>query len=266
MLTHGREGLIVEPGRPHELARAIETLASDAPRRRRMGRAARERSRLFDMRVAAEKLSEYPREARLMTSAKADRPLTASIRRVREERRFVILGAGLTGLAVAVRLEELGEPDYLLVEKEERPGGWAKTDRSGSYAADRAIHVLYFRDAGVRRRVESLLEGRWIRHAKRCVVDSGGVRTPFPFHANLHGRAADVIAECLAGLWEVSLSRETPATTESFLDWNPSFIRAGRSPPFHGAVQHQDVDGPARAHDRRLDGWIHSSGGLPPIA
>jgi protoporphyrinogen oxidase len=131
----------------------------------------------------------------------------------------VILGAGLTGLAAAARLEELGESDYLLVEKEDRPGGWATTDWTGEYGADKGVHVLYFRDDGVRRHVEELLGGRWIRHEKRCVVDSGGIRTPFPFHANLHGRPPEVVEECVAGLRIASADQRTPAPPATFLEW-----------------------------------------------
>jgi protoporphyrinogen oxidase len=140
-------------------------------------------------------------------------------RRFQEEHRFIILGAGLTGLSAAARLEDLGERDYLLVEQDDRPGGWAKTDRSGDYGADRAMHVLYFRDEGIRRRVEQLLDGRWIRHTKNCVIDSMGVRTPFPFHANLHGRAPDLITECLVGLLEASIDHATPSPPATFLEW-----------------------------------------------
>jgi protoporphyrinogen oxidase len=143
----------------------------------------------------------------------------ASGRGIREEHRFIILGAGLTGLSAAARLDDLGERDYLIVEREDRPGGWAKTDRSGDYGADRAMHVLYFRDGETRRRVEQLLDSRWIRHTKNCVIDSMGVRTPFPFHANLHGRPQDLIAECLVGLLETSVDDATPGPPATFLEW-----------------------------------------------
>lgn len=137
----------------------------------------------------------------------------------RHEHRFVILGAGLTGLSAAARLDDLGERDYLLVEREGRPGGWAKTDFNGEYGADRAGHVLYFRDEDMLRRVEQLLDGRWIRHAKNCVVDSMGVRTPFPFHANLHGRPDDIVAECLRGLLDASDNHATSPSPATFLEW-----------------------------------------------
>lgn len=139
--------------------------------------------------------------------------------RPREEHRFIIVGAGLTGLSAAARLEELGQRDYLLVEREPCPGGWARTDRSGGFHADRAGHVLYFRNEEMRRRVEALLGGRWIRHTKNCVIDSMGIRTPFPFHANLYGRPPEVIAECLAGLVEASFSRAARGSPTTFFEW-----------------------------------------------
>ncbi len=143
----------------------------------------------------------------------------ASRSKAGSEYRFVIIGAGLTGLAAAARLDELGQHDYLLVEAERRPGGWATTDRSGDYGADRATHVLYFRDEAIQRRVERLLEGRWIRHTKNCVIDSMGARTPFPFHANLYGRPAAVVAECLAGIVQASTEERAASSPATFLDW-----------------------------------------------
>jgi protoporphyrinogen oxidase len=148
------------------------------------------------------------------------RTATANLPKAGSEYRFVIIGAGLTGLAAAARLDELGHHDYLLIEAGRRPGGWATTDRTDAYAADRATHVLYFRDEHVRRRVERLLEGRWIRHTKNCVIDSMGIRTPFPFHANLYGRPAAVVAECLDGILQAAAADERAARSPAtFLDW-----------------------------------------------
>ena len=138
----------------------------------------------------------------------------------REDRCGVlIVGAGLAGLSTAYHLSALGDDDYLVVEAEDRPGGWAKTDWSGEWGADRAIHVLYFRSPEIREWVRDLLGGRWTEHQKNCIIDSGGVRTPFPFHANLYGRAPEVVAECLLGLWQASLARQNSPPPVSFADW-----------------------------------------------
>lgn len=133
----------------------------------------------------------------------------------------LIAGAGLAGLATAYHLEQAGAADYLLIESEDRPGGWAKTEWSNGYGADRAIHVLYCRDPTIRAWVEALLPGRLREHTKCCLIDSGGIRTPFPFHANLHGRPPGVVRECLSGLWQASLTGEkgeVPAPV-TFADW-----------------------------------------------
>jgi len=132
----------------------------------------------------------------------------------------LVVGAGLAGLSTAYHLSAGGDDDYLVVEAEDRPGGWAKTDWAGDWGADRAIHVLYFRSPELRDWVRGLLGGQWTEHRKNCVIDSGGVRTPFPFHANLHGRPAKVVSECLLGLWQASLARLSGAPTPvTFADW-----------------------------------------------
>lgn len=133
---------------------------------------------------------------------------------------MLIVGAGLTGLAVAQRLESRGCDDYLLVESECRPGGWAKTDWDGLYGSDRAVHALYFRDPAIRDLVDGLLSGRWVAHNKNCIVDSRGVRTPFPFHANLYGRPPEVVEECLLGLRHAWSHRDVSDTRPiTFADW-----------------------------------------------
>ena len=52
ILTSGVEGLLVSPGRPDELAKAIDVLAGDPDRRRQMAEAAVRRARTFDIRAA----------------------------------------------------------------------------------------------------------------------------------------------------------------------------------------------------------------------
>lgn len=132
----------------------------------------------------------------------------------------LIVGAGLAGLSTAYHLSACGENDYLVIEAESRPGGWAKTDWSGPWGVDRGIHVLYFRSPEMREWVRDLLGGHWIEHRKNCVIDSGGVRTPFPYHANLYGRPPEVVADCLLGLWQASLDRQRGGPKPvTFAEW-----------------------------------------------
>jgi len=132
----------------------------------------------------------------------------------------LIVGAGLAGLSTALYFERSGFKDYLLFEAEDRPGGWAKTDWSGAWGADRAIHVLHFRDSGIRALVESLLGRALVEHTRKAIVDSQGVRTPYPFHSHLHGRLPGIIIECLEGMWRASLEPSGDgAKPVTFADW-----------------------------------------------
>ena len=44
-----------------------------------------------------------------------------------EKVKYLILGAGPSGLTLANRLKELGETDFLLLEKEEEAGGLCRS-------------------------------------------------------------------------------------------------------------------------------------------
>ena len=132
----------------------------------------------------------------------------------------LVVGAGLAGLSAAYHLRQSGLTDIIVIEAEDRPGGWAKTDWTGDWGADRAIHVLYFRDPLMHAWVHELLGGAWHEHVKRSVVNSGGVTTPFPFHANLHGRPPEVVMQCLDGVWDAARARSNGAPPPlTFADW-----------------------------------------------
>ena len=59
LVRHGRNGLLVRPGRPDQLAEALEKLAADPERRRRLGEAGRRAvEREFDVRASAARMRE----------------------------------------------------------------------------------------------------------------------------------------------------------------------------------------------------------------
>ena len=58
---------------------------------------------------------------------------------------IVILGGGITGLAAANALKAAGE-EYLVVEKEEEPGGHCRSIVAGRYAFDMSGHFLHSSD------------------------------------------------------------------------------------------------------------------------
>jgi len=61
-----------------------------------------------------------------------------------EPMKIAVLGAGLTGLELGRKLGELGE-DFIILEKEPQVGGLCRTNKTGEYYWDFAVHAIYSR-------------------------------------------------------------------------------------------------------------------------
>ena len=57
-VTHGAEGLMVEPGRVDQLTAAMARMLTDEPERLAIGRRAHQRARLFDVHTYARRLAD----------------------------------------------------------------------------------------------------------------------------------------------------------------------------------------------------------------
>jgi protoporphyrinogen oxidase len=108
----------------------------------------------------------------------------------------LIAGAGLTGLSCALHLGR----DYLLVEKEDEPGGIVRTRLHDGFYCDGTGHWLHLRNADMRALVERVLAGELVEYERRAVIHSHGTFTPYPFPANTFGLPRKVVLECLLGL------------------------------------------------------------------
>jgi protoporphyrinogen oxidase len=112
-----------------------------------------------------------------------------------------ILGAGLTGLSSAFHLQEQGDVDYVVLERESAPGGLAKSLRFDGFVFDYSIHILYtsdpYCDDLIRKR---LLPGRLNQQQRESYCYSYGTFTEYPYQLYNYGLPASVIAENLLGL------------------------------------------------------------------
>ncbi|MBC8131376.1 MAG: FAD-dependent oxidoreductase [Deltaproteobacteria bacterium] len=117
-------------------------------------------------------------------------------------RQTVILGGGLTGISAAVHLRS----PWVLLEKEARLGGHARTDERGGYRFDKTGHWLHLRDPAVKQLVAEILPGQMQSVARKARVFSHGVLTRYPYQANLHGLPPDVIKDCLMGVVEARVA------------------------------------------------------------
>jgi protoporphyrinogen oxidase len=111
---------------------------------------------------------------------------------------MALLGAGLTGLRAALECQTLGV-DYQLFEREDEPGGLARTTTEAGYRFDRTGHLLHLRDAALKAEVLDWLgpDTRTIQRESR--IWSSGVYTQYPFQSNTYGLPAKVAYECVLG-------------------------------------------------------------------
>lgn len=122
---------------------------------------------------------------------------------------MVILGAGLTGLSAAHHLEGAR---FLLVEREDRVGGHARSHRERGHTFDVTGHWLHLRDPRSQALLAELFpEGAWTEVERKTKIHSHGVELEYPFQANLHGLPLEIVQRCLVGLLE---AREAAARGE----------------------------------------------------
>ena len=129
------------------------------------------------------------------------------------EHPVLIIGAGLTGLSCAYHLGR----DYVLVEKEDEPGGIVRTrNRHQGFLCDGTGHWLHLRDAGIKALVNQILPDQLAEHERKAVIHLRGAFTPYPFQANTYGLPREIVLECLLGLLQArhpaDFGRTPPAT------------------------------------------------------
>ena len=118
----------------------------------------------------------------------------------------VVLGGGLTGISAAMHL---GRP-WLLLEKEARLGGHARTESRDGHHFDRTGHWLHLRDPYTKGLVGELLGDKMVRVERRARIFANGALTRYPFQANLFGQPPEVVKECLLGFIDAWQRRPGP--------------------------------------------------------
>src|SRR5438270_9369423 len=105
-----------------------------------------------------------------------------------EQRRFVVVGAGVSGLAFANACQTLVSADQLVVlEKDAEAGGWCKTVARDGFVWDYSGHFFHFRHPAI----EAWLRTRMPVDAVRTITKRTRVRTvrgdevDFPFQTHL---------------------------------------------------------------------------------
>ena len=149
-----------------------------------------------------------------------------------QKNRFVILGAGPTGLGAAYRLKELGVTDFVVLEATDHPGGLAAsfTDDKG-FTWDIGGHVQfshyrYFDDL-MRRALGA--EG-WLTHQRESWAWMQGRFVPYPVQNNIRYLPKETMWSCLEGIINANLS--TTGRPANFKEWILSRFGQGLADAF----------------------------------
>lgn len=131
--------------------------------------------------------------------------------------KYLILGAGPTGLGAATRLRDRGKSDWILLEATKRFGGLAHSwvDEQG-FTWDLGGHVQFSHYETFDRYMdEALGKDGWYEHERESWVRMLGTWVPYPFQNNLHRLPPEQRWECVKGLLDVAGYRLQVAGLES---------------------------------------------------
>ncbi|MCB9662292.1 MAG: FAD-dependent oxidoreductase [Sandaracinaceae bacterium] len=113
---------------------------------------------------------------------------------------YLIVGAGMSGLAVADRLGR--ERSYLVLEADGEVGGYCKTVRQDGFVWDYSGHFFHFRHPAIEAELTARMrEQRILKVVKDSRIYYAGEMVDFPFQKNIHQLPRDEFLECLHDLY-----------------------------------------------------------------
>ncbi len=143
----------------------------------------------------------------------------------------LIIGGGLAGLSAARALE--GKKDYIIAERENRPGGLAATVKKGGFHFDYSGHLLHLRWPDTSKFILEALKGNCARIERDARIYAHKSWTPYPFQANLSGMPSKVKAECVSGFLKAyNAGAVPPPGPEVFSRWTRRVFGDGISDHF----------------------------------
>ncbi len=134
--------------------------------------------------------------------------------------KYLLLGAGPTGLGAAHRLKELGENNFLVVDRENMAGGLSSSyiDTKG-FTWDLGGHVQFSHYKYFDNLMQALLgNDGWFHHQRESWVWIFDRFVPYPFQNNIKFLPKDIMWNCLQGIMEINKNpkNENPS---NFEDW-----------------------------------------------
>jgi len=113
--------------------------------------------------------------------------------------KFLIIGAGVTGLGFANFIDS---EDYLILEKESKPGGYCRTIYKEGFVWDYAGHFFHFANQELKKFFNSKIDPQdLIYKEKNTKIFYKGKYIDYPFQKNIHQLSKDEFIDCLYDLF-----------------------------------------------------------------
>ena len=126
----------------------------------------------------------------------------------------IIIGSGITGLSYAFFK---GDNDWLLIEGEDRLGGYCRTTKRNGFIWDYSGHFFHFQDNNIRQiLMERLIyENKVVEVDKATSIRYKDLLVDFPFQTNIHQLDKEEFIDCLVDLF--SAEKKEYSTFEEML-------------------------------------------------
>ena len=113
--------------------------------------------------------------------------------------RYLIVGAGVTGLSFADRI---ADDDYIICEALDEIGGYCRTIRQDGFVWDFSGHFFHFKHPELERYLVDRMSDQAVRVVeKHSLIDYNGHMVDFPFQKNIHQLPKEDFIECLVGVY-----------------------------------------------------------------
>ncbi|MBQ9639498.1 MAG: FAD-dependent oxidoreductase [Bacteroidales bacterium] len=117
----------------------------------------------------------------------------------------IIIGAGISGLSYAAA----SQGDYLIIEQEDRIGGYCKTIKQEGFVWDYSGHFFHFQHPEIRDYVmERIAADEMLNVEKHTQIYYADRLVDFPFQMNIHQLPQEEFIDCLYDLFTISPTAE----------------------------------------------------------
>ncbi|MBU2436610.1 MAG: FAD-dependent oxidoreductase [Candidatus Omnitrophica bacterium] len=137
---------------------------------------------------------------------------------MKNKKKIVILGAGLSGLSTGYFLKEKGRR-FKIFEKKRECGGLCRSFKRDGFTFDFSGHLLHFRTSKISSLVRGFLGNNLIKHRRNAYVYAFNKFIPYPFQVNFYHLPKKQVYECLRGFIEACSNGKNFVKNDSFLGW-----------------------------------------------